>query len=257
MVDKRIELGHILQACLIILGFSLALITYFKGEISSRPYTNIIFWLIIMPFGIEALIVCASNATGKYRKAVDSTLAICFLSLLASLLILFSYNLFPDLTFIKNYSEGVGVGALLVISVFVLGLIQVLGTKAQAELKSKIFKSFYRLEKKLNKGESIGYIVGVLDDWYLQAMVVEMVHNQFLGYGFRGFTSSKVLNREIDLSEEDIAVITDSSDKLLEIIKGLEDSKNRINGIITTFNLRQSQKTQLEAYKVEECLLER
>jgi len=53
----KIELGQILVSCLIILGFSLTLITYFQNDPQFDRYRNIIFWLIILPFGIEAILV--------------------------------------------------------------------------------------------------------------------------------------------------------------------------------------------------------
>ena len=85
MKSYKIELGQILVACLIILGFSLALITYFQSQDQFTKYRNIIFWLIIVPFGLEAIMASISNIFSKLRKTVDIFLIISFSSLFIGL----------------------------------------------------------------------------------------------------------------------------------------------------------------------------
>ena len=118
MKINRIELGQILVACIIILGFSLTLTTYFQNNPQFESYRNIIFWLIIIPFGIEAIITSIANITVKFRKTADIFLILSFISLFIALLILFSYDLFPNFNFISEYSNIIGIILLVIVIIF-------------------------------------------------------------------------------------------------------------------------------------------
>lgn len=230
-------------------------------RVDSLHYYN--FWLIILPFGIEAIIVTISNTFEKYQKIVDVGLTVCFTSLFISLLILFSYNVFPEFGFLSKYSNMIGIivfGAIAVI----ITILNIFTEKWVVEFKNRIFNSFYRISKNIeDKGEYINYIVVVSDDIVLYKIMVDMVgiskNNvgpRLSGYNFRCYRIEEVLEKEMELTKENIAIVTDSQDKLIGIIKKFEKNKNKVLGIITTFKLNEKQKFKLKDYNIEECLVD-
>jgi len=252
---KKIDLGQILIICTIILGFSLTLISYFKDSTFVSNYLPIIFWLILLPFGLEAVIASFANIFEKYRNVADVFLIICFVSLCVSISILFSYNVFPNIIFISEYSNIIGF-ILFVFFIISLGVLNVFAEKYVIDYKSKILTCFYKLSKKAEKGDNIEYIVTVSDDMLTSTMMGDLVNTKIQGYGSRLYGLMDVLNNQIELTEEHIAIVTDSQGKLVEIIKGFENNKNKVIGIITLFTLNEEQKALLKSYNIIECVFD-
>jgi hypothetical protein len=222
---------------------------------SSKPYLNIIFWLVILPFGIEAIIVTISNFKGKYQKLTDLFLILCFVSLLISLIILFSYQVLPGLNIIKKYSDIIG-KAIFLISIILLIIfmffIESFGKLSQIKLKKNFFDSLYLLEKKLNN-KNFEYIVGIFGDWYLNIMIGEMINEKYPFSGVRFFSIENFLENELILNDEKVIIITDIKDNLINIIKKIEMNNNIVLGILTSYKIDEAMKVDLSKYSIVEC----
>jgi len=251
MKIKRIELGQILIVCLIILGFSLTLITFFQNDKEFSHYRNIIFWLIILPFGFEAIIASIANITVKFRKTTDIFLILCFISLFIALLFLFSFGAFPKFDFISKYSNVIGIISITLVMILYF-VLQFVGAKHTANIKSGIHKCHYRLTKKLKEKEYIDYIVTVSKDVYLM-YIMNSVSKSFGGYGVRIYSLKEFLKGEFELVDENIELVTDVDDDLLEIIKKMESLKNNVLGIILTYTPNDKLKKSLLLFNVQYC----
>jgi len=248
MKKNKIELSQILISSIIILGFSLTLISFFQEDISYVKYRNIIFWLIIIPFGMESILVCIASAFEKYRKVVDLLLIICFISFFISLIILFSYGAWPKLTFLSKYSNVIGIVSGIVMFLL-FTLIYFLGAKYENKLINKIHLAIYNLGKRVEKGNYIHYCVIVSDDTVLQSTITK-IHDIFQ-FGTRVYTLKDISLGIKDLKGEDILLITDSEKQLIEIISQIEKEGNKIVAILTRYTLSEDIRNKLSSYVVD------
>lgn len=248
MKTNKIELSQILIACLIILGFSLTLISYFKTNESISIYRNIIFWLIIVPFGFESLLVCVANAYGKYRKPVDILLTLCFASLFTALIILFSYGTWPKLNFLSKYSDIIGV-LIAIATIFVFTFLYILASKYEHEYLKNIRNAIYQLSKRINKNTYIGYCVMISND-ITEMSIINDVCKSF-GYGTRIYSLKNIFKEDIILIDENILLIIDSKDQISEIIELFEKRNNKIVGILTTFDLDEGMKSKFSSFNID------
>lgn len=249
MEPRKVTSGEILSACAIILGFALALISYFKNDGSTTSFfTEYIFWLIIVPFGIEAILVSISNLNGKGSKAVDKMLVVCFVCLFIALGILFSVSSFPSFDFLVKNSDIVG-SVTLVVVLFILIMIDIIGGLSLVTTQSNLFNAVCKLSKQTNN-ESFDYIVGVSNSVVLREAFGRMMRNNFRHnyYGSRAYGERDVIDGKIDLFEKKIAFITDSKDNLINIVKQFEKNRNRIFGIVLTFEPNTEQLTSMNSY---------
>ena len=141
----------------------------------------------------------------------------------------------------------------MVVGCILLIIFEMIGTKYIYDLKSKIHKSIYKLEKNIGNNKYINYMVAVTDDIVLSEVVGDMIKSSF-GLGGRIYSIKNFSKEEIELIDEDILLITDSQERLLEIIKEFENKNNKILGILTTFNITKDLESKLNKYNLQVCL---
>ncbi len=251
----------ILTVCIIILGFSLTLMTYFKDNETYLTSIKIIFWLIIIPFNLEAILAAVSNYNVKFRKIMDIALVLCLILLFFSLIILFSDITIPDFTLLSKHADIIGI-VFVVFFFILLIVILMLGEKYEVDMKGKIFDKIYKITKQFTETKNyVTEIVVVYKSGTLSILVGEMCglrfHDQPVlgprldGYGFRSYNHKTFFAKEINLIDENIILITDLPN-LSQIVKKFEENKNKILGIIVDYKLTTSEKNKLKKYLIEE-----
>jgi hypothetical protein len=73
------------------------------------------------------------------------------------------------------------------------------------------------------------------------------------GIGSRIYYLKDFIKEEIELTEENLVIVTDIEDNVLEIIKRLESFKNIIVGIILTYEPNNNQKKLLKEFNIQYC----
>ncbi|MFA5084243.1 MAG: hypothetical protein WC475_02585, partial [Candidatus Paceibacterota bacterium] len=231
-------------------------------------FLKLVFWLIILPFGFEAIIVSFSNKFEKFRSIVDIALIFCFILLFVALFLLFSPNAFPKLRFINFILKNISViGG--IIGGFLLILFIVLGISSEiymANSRNKFFSSFDKLRNKIRNKEvnnNFSYIVTITNDVLLRYEIVEKVFfpseqgissAYIKGYNIISCQAEYFLKNEIDLIKENVVIVTDKKNILTDIIKKLQDQENKILGIIAVnFEIEEEQKSKLLDIEWEEC----
>ncbi|MFH1972985.1 MAG: hypothetical protein ABIJ18_05930 [archaeon] len=255
------ESYHILTICSIILGLSLALLTYVTNNEPNLIAIKVIFWLIIIPFGLEAIAVLLFNILNWGKKILDIGLLLCFISLLVSLIILFYDKVMPKISITNNiyWMAPAWVGLLFVITT---GL-TIWAATQDIKIKNSIYNKYYKISKLLEEEEVYITRIVVITDW------ISLVHrvgeicgirynnspifgSRIYGISFTPYKLSTFFEEDIKLTKEKILLITDAKN-LHEIINVFEkNSNNKIVGVMVNYKLNKNIKYKLKNYIIEE-----